>query len=168
VQDMSIYFDDFGNKECVETMGSMDMGMAGKVQMHQMLITKDGYLYSFDMTNKTGTKTKINTGGSQKEIDFSNMTDEMMKQMKITKGGTEVLLGKSCQQYSMEDPTLKMKSTYSVWNGIPLKSEVEISGIVAKVTATKLEENATIPAEKFEIPKDVKITEVSDMNTKNK
>ena len=162
-QAMTIYFDDNGSKECVETIGEMDMGMAGKIKMHQLSITKDGYMYNLDMTAKTGTKTKITTSGKQQDIDFSNMTDELMKQMKITKQGTEVVMGKTCDKYTMDDPTLKMKSTYCVWNGIALKSEIDMAGIVAKVTATKIEENATIPAEKFEIPKDIKITEMKGM-----
>jgi len=153
-QDMTIYFDDFGNKECVETTGDM-MG----IKLHQMTITKDGFMYNLDMTKKTGTKTKVSSAGKQKDIDFNNLTDEMMKQMKITKQGTEDVMGKTCDKYTMDDPTLKMKSTYCVWNGIALKSEINMAGIIAKVTATKIVENASVPAEKFEIPKDIKISE---------
>jgi len=162
-QDMTIYFDDYGNKECVETIGEMDMGIAGKVKMHQLSITKDGYMYNLDMTNKTGTKTKVTAGGKQQDIDFSNLTDDMMKQMKITKQGTEEIMGKTCDKYTMDDPTLKMKSTYCVWNGIALKSEINMAGIVAKITTKKIEENASVPATKFEIPKDIKITEMKGM-----
>ncbi|MFA4852205.1 MAG: hypothetical protein WC599_06775 [Bacteroidales bacterium] len=162
-QTITLYFDDYGNKECAETKGEMDMGIAGKVQMHQLAITKDGYVYNIDMTNKSGTKTKITPNSKQKDIDFSNLTEDMMKQMKIKKEGTEVLLGKTCDKYSLDAPALKMKSSYSVWNGIPLKSEVNMIGIVAKITTTKIEENCVIPAEKFEIPKDIKITEVKGM-----
>lgn len=164
-QTMTLYFDDYGNKECAETMGEMDMGIVGKVHMPQQLlaITKDGYAYNIDMTNKSGTKTKIMPNRMQKDIDFSNLTEDMMKQMKITKQGTEVLLGRTCDKYSMYEPALKMKSSYSVWNGIPLKSEVNIAGIVAKTITTKIEENCVIPAERFEIPKDIKITELKGM-----
>lgn len=157
-QSMTMYFDDYGNKECVETTGDV-MGM----KVHQLSITKDGYMYSIDLTAKTGTKSKIATGGKQQDIDFNNLTDEMMKQMKITKQGTEEILGKTCDKYSMDDPAMKMKSTYSVWNGIPLKSDIDMAGITAKVTTTKIEENASIPADKFEIPKDVKITDMKGM-----
>ena len=65
---------------------------------------------------------------------------------------TEEIMGKTCDKYTMDDPALKMKSTYSVWNGIPLKSEIDMAGVKATVTTTKIEENASIPAEKFEIP----------------
>ncbi len=160
-QDVSIYFDDYGSKECTETSSEMDMGMAGKVKIHNVSLSKDGFMYSFDLTNKTGTKMKANPQTQKnKDIDFNGMTAEAMKQMHITKLGTETFLGKTCDKYSMDDPTLKMKGTYTVWNGIPLKSEMDMSGIAVKLIAKKLEENATIPAEKFEVPKDVKITEI--------
>lgn len=81
----------------------------------------------------------------------------------LSKQGTEEVMGKTCDKYTMDDPTLKMKSTYCVWNGIALKSEINMAGIVAKVTTKKIEENASVPATKFEIPKDIKITEMKGM-----
>lgn len=163
VQKMTLYFDDYGAKECSETVYSMDMGMAGKIETHSMMITKDGYIYNFDLTNKTGTKSKIaeNTKGKTDNIDFNNLTAEMMKEMKITKEGTETVLGKTCEKYKMDNSDLGMKSSYCVWDGIPLKYEVDMEGIVAKATTTKLQENVEVPAEKFEIPKDIKITEIN-------
>ena len=158
VQSMTIYFDDYGNKECSETKGVIDMGIAGKIQIHNMTIVNNGYIYNLDISNKSGTKSKCSF--SAKDIDFSNLNEDIMKQMKISEAGTEVILGKTCDKYLLNDPALKIKSAYSVWNGLPLKSEVSINGITAKVTAKKIEENCTISAEKFEISKDIKITEV--------
>jgi hypothetical protein len=159
-QNITVYFDDYGSKECTETKSEMDMGIAGKIKIHNISLMKDGYMYSIDMTNKSGTKTKVGSMGGKKEIDFSAMTEDMMKQMKITKLGTEVLLGKTCDKYSMDDAALGMKGTYSVWEGIPLKSEVDMAGIKATITTTKIDENATVPAEKFEVPAGIKITDM--------
>lgn len=162
VQKMTMYFDDYGAKECNETVYNMDMGMAGKIETHSMMITKDGYMYNIDLTNKTGTKSRVvpNAKGKTDNIDFNNMTADMMKEMKITKEGTETVMGKSCNKYKMDNTDLGMKSSYCVWNGIPLKYEINMEGIIAKATTTKIEENAFVPAEKFEIPKDIKITEM--------
>ncbi|HNW97571.1 MAG TPA: hypothetical protein PKK00_04050 [Bacteroidales bacterium] len=162
IQKMKMYFDDFGNKECVETNYTMDMGIAGKIEMHSKVITGNGYIYNIDLTKKSGTKTKITTNEKNKtnDIDFNNMDEKIMKEMHITKAGTEKVMDKTCDKFNMNNPELKMKSSYSVWNGIPLKYEMNMSGIVAKATTTKIEENATIPAEIFEIPADIKITEI--------
>jgi len=160
-QTITMYFDDYGNKQSTETKGELDMGALGKTEMHNLNFRKDDYSYNIDLVKKTGTKMKTLTSGKQKDIDFSKLSDDMMKQMKITKQGTEEVLGKTCDKYLLNDPDLKMKSSYCVWNGIPLKSEVDMGGIKATVTATKIEENASIPNEKFEIPKDIKIKEIN-------
>ncbi|MGD0712082.1 MAG: hypothetical protein ABR968_12995 [Bacteroidales bacterium] len=160
-QTITMYFDDYGNKRSNETSGEIDMGALGKTEMHNLSFTKDGYMYNIDLVKKTGTKVKAPTSGNHKDIDFSKLSDDMMKQMKITKQGTEVVLGKTCDKYFMDDPTLKMKSTYCVWNGIPLKSEVDMGGMKATVTATKIQENVSVPADRFEIPKGITVREIT-------
>jgi hypothetical protein len=162
VQKMTTYFDDYGAKECTETIGSMDLGMAGKVETHTKMVTIDGFVYNLDLTTKTGTKSKVvpNAKNKTDNFDFNNMTADLMKEMHITKEGTETVLGKTCDKYNMDNPELSMKSSYCVWEGIPLKYEVGIAGIIAKYNATKFEENASVPEEKFEIPKDITITEM--------
>jgi hypothetical protein len=152
-QKVTVYFDDYGNKENKET--EADMGM---VQMDNISLTLDGYLYSIDMSRKIGTKMKI-PKTSNKDIDFNKLTEDMMKSMNITKLGTETVLGKTCDKYSMDDASLKMKIIYCVWDGIPLKMESETMGIKSTLVTTKIDENASVPADKFEIPKDVKITD---------
>ncbi|MFH0867363.1 MAG: hypothetical protein V1904_14315 [Bacteroidota bacterium] len=162
VQKMTKYFDDYGDKECDETISSMDLGMAGKVETHTKMLTLDGYIYNINFTNKTGTKSKItpNAKGKSDNIDFNNLSADIMKEMHITKEGTETVLQKTCDKYKMDNPELNMKSSYCVWDGIPLKFEVNMAGAIAKYNATKIEENVSVPAEKFEIPKDIKITEM--------
>ncbi len=152
---ITTWFDDYGNKRATET--KTDMGM---VKMDKMNLVKEGYDYSFDVIKKTGTKTKIPAMGDNKNINFNNLSDEMMKQMKISKLGTEVVMGKTCDKYSMDDATMKTKSTFCVWNGIPMKTEMEVMGMKVTTITNKLEENASVPADKFEIPADVKITDL--------
>ena len=60
----------------------------------------------------------------------------------------------------MNDSTLHLKSTYSVWKGFPLKSVIDLNGIKAIISASSIEENCSIPKEKFEIPADIKISEL--------
>lgn len=156
-QDMTVYFDDYGTRECTETVYAMDMGMAGKIETHNMTITRDGYIYNLDLVNKTGTKTKLiyNKKGKTDNIDFNHISPDNMKELNITKEGTEQVLDKTCDKYSMSCPDLNIKATYYIWNGFSLKWETNMMGIVTKYTSTKIEENATVPAEKFEIPKDI-------------
>lgn len=156
----TLYFDDYGNKECTEVTMEMEM-MGQKVQTHNMTITKDGYTYDLNLTEKTGKKMKAmpaasNTGG----VDFSQLSDAMMKEMHITKGGNENVCGKDCQVFTMDNPDTKMKATFAVWNNIPLKSNMDMGGMAAVMNAIQVEENVTIPADKFEVPSDITVTEM--------
>ncbi|MGE5848117.1 MAG: hypothetical protein ACM34O_15445, partial [Ignavibacteria bacterium] len=70
---------------------------------------------------------------------------------------TESILGKTCEVFSMNNEKSKLKGTVYNWQGLTLKSEIEMGGIKMKTAATKIEENIPIPSEKFEVPKDIKI-----------
>ena len=154
-QHVTIYFDDYGNKQSKETKS--DMGM------DNLSITKDGFVYDIDLIKKIGKKIKIPSTGDVKNINYSQLSEDMMKQMKITKLGTEDVLGKTCDKYSIDDAAMKMKVTNWVWNGIPLKSESEMTamgmGIKTTIITTKIDENAAVPADKFEIPAGIKLTD---------
>jgi hypothetical protein len=156
---ITLYFDDYGNKECQETITEMEM-MGTKVKTHSMNITKDGYSYELNMIDKTGKKMKsMPASTAPGGIDFSKLSEDMMKQMHITKGGNENVCGKDCSVFSIDNADMKMKGTFAVWNNIPLKSSIDLGGMPMLMNATKVEENASIPADKFEVPSDIKMTE---------
>ena len=167
-QTMIKYFDDYGNKECMEITGEMKMGMGSPVKMNHTNITVDGFLYNLDNNKKTGTKMAVKGKGGHKDIEFKNLTEDQMKELNMTKGGTETILGKTCNKFTLNDTKRKMKATYYVWDGILLKSEVSMAGITAVNAAIKIEENATVPDGKFTIPTDYKITESTGLPKKKK
>ncbi len=145
----TLLFDDYGAKE--KTVVEMEM-MGMKSQTNT--ITKDGVVYNYDAEKKTGTKTDEITKSSS--IDFENLTEEIRKDMKLEKIGEEPFLGKNCDKYSINYEKMKMKGTYLVWKGIPLKTDIEISSVKMILEAVKLTESVSIPATEFEIPKDIK------------
>jgi len=49
-----------------------------------------------------------------------------------------------------------------IWEGIPLKSVSSVSGIEVTMEALQLKTDVEIPAEKFEVPKGVKMEEARD------
>ncbi len=146
-------FDDYGSKEVTEVMAEM-MG----TKIHTVTLRKDGFIYSFDMVKKTGTKKPVPTMDNT-NIDFQNLTEEMVKDMKLKKEGTEEFLGKTCEKMSIDYTKMSMKGTFLVYKGVALKSETDMGTTKMKLTAEKFEENPTIPAEKFEVPADIKIME---------
>lgn len=160
-QTQVLYFDDYGKKECRESMNNMSV-MGRKINQNTISIRKDGYMYSFDLEKKTGTKMQIpSTVDVMKNLDFSKLSDDVMKEWNMVKEGTQTVLGKECNVLSMKSDKMGMQGKYYVWNNIPLKSETRMSGMVVSLIATKIEENVDIPASKFEIPADIKFREIN-------
>lgn len=148
----TLYFDDYGAKEAIET----SMEIAG-IKSNTVNITKDGFMYTLNTIEKTATKTKIPT---QANIDFNNLSDQIMKDMNLKKEGSEEFAGKKCDKYSIDNTNMKMKGTFLVWKGIALKSDLDFSSMKTQMLAKSVKEDASVPAEKFDIPADYKITEL--------
>jgi hypothetical protein len=153
-QKITMYFDEFGKKEAsVLTMEMMGM------KTETRTIKKDGYSYDIDMTKKECKKKKLPGAGDPNDLNFKDMSADMMKKMSIKKEANETFLGKDCEKYVMDYKEMKMKGTYLVWNAIPLKTDVDMGGIKMVMEATKIQENASVPADKFEVPAGFKTIE---------
>ena len=148
-QKQVLFFDEYGAKECVEATATM-FGQ----KTHNININKEGYAYSIDMVKKTGTKIKIPTDAA---INFNDLKEGIAKDMNIKKVGAETVLGKTCDKYTIDNKKQQMKGYYLVWNGIALKTELTVMGMKTVVEVTKIDENASVPADKFEIPKGIKM-----------
>lgn len=151
-----LYFDNYGNKECTETNMEMEM-MGQKIKIHQLSIIADGYIYAIDLDKKTGTKMKMSSLSDPSKIDYNNLNSNEMKEYNIKKEGTETLLGKKCDIYSMSHAKMNLKGKTWIWNGINMKSNISMGGITVKTTTTKIEENASVPSSKFVVPNGIKI-----------
>lgn len=134
--EQTAYFNDSGALEAIY----LSMELMGN-KSTSITVTKDNYAYNFNPDNKTG-------------IDFENLNEKVIKDYNIKKEGSENLLGKECDKYSMSNPP-SMKGNYLVWKGITLKMDVDISTIKMIFEATSVQENVDVPAEKFVIPADI-------------
>ncbi|HNZ67779.1 MAG: hypothetical protein WBK43_04245 [Prolixibacteraceae bacterium] len=144
----TLYFDDYGNKEVTESY----MDIMGTKTTNVML-SKDGTMYNFDPENKTGMKSPAMPQMNQ--LNFGALTDEVIKEWNLKEEGTETFLDKECTKYSMNNTSLNMKGYYWVWKGIVLKMDLEMATSGMVMEATNIQENAEVPAEKFEIPADI-------------
>ncbi|MFO7722422.1 MAG: hypothetical protein R6V49_04275 [Bacteroidales bacterium] len=143
----TLYFTDYGKKESTVTTAEM-MGM----KINSVTITKDGFIYTFDPVKKMGTKTSLS---EQPNIDFENLTEEIMVDMKINEAGKETILGKPCIKYSINNESIPMQGFYWVWKGIPMKTNAEMGNSAMVLEATELKDNAKIPDSQFDIPEDI-------------
>jgi hypothetical protein len=146
----TLYFDDYGAKK--STVMAMDI--MGKT-VTTITITKDGYVYSFNPDKKTGTKTAVKSK-QDTNIDFKNLSKEMEQKMNLKNLGKENFIGKNCDKYSIDYTDMQMKGTFLVWEGIALKTDVKVSSTTMLVIAKKIQENAVIAANQFEVPADIK------------
>ncbi|MFH0893469.1 MAG: hypothetical protein V2A54_03445 [Bacteroidota bacterium] len=154
----TLYIDAYGTKESTEVNSEMEM-FGQKIKTHNLEFTKDGYKYSIDLEKKMGNKMKM-IAPPKEAVEWNKLSDEVMKKMNIKKEGTEAICGVTCDIYSIDYKEMQMKGKNWVYKGISMKSEMTAMGFPVKLKAVKFQENVAIPADKFEVPKDVKITDV--------
>src|SRR5688500_4880312 len=90
-QTQTTYCDDYGEKEANDSY--MELKMMGQVsKTHNRTINRDRMVYSLDLMKKTGTKMavpKVLPGqNNDGKFDFDAMSEQMMKDMNITKKGS--------------------------------------------------------------------------------
>jgi len=81
--------DDYGNKDVTKVMAEM-MG----TKIHTVTIHKNGFVYICDMVKKPANKVHFAKAAAS-DIDFENLSDEMVKDMNLKKDGTAEFLGKT-------------------------------------------------------------------------
>jgi hypothetical protein len=150
-----LWFDAFGQKECMETSAEM-MGMKSTSRQFK----KDGFAYNINMDAKTGTKIKINTDQfDPTDMKFDDLTDEIKTKYNLKEEGSESFMGKDCKIWSIDYQGSKGK--FWVWNNIALKTEMSSGGLKIEMKAIEFSENPTLPAGIFDVPQGVTITETN-------
>ncbi len=152
----SLYYDDYGNKICYEVKSPMGV---------MTTIQKDDKTYVLDMKNKTCTtfddETEDENDNSFLDYDFDNIESDDMKSLGLKKEANQKFLNKDCQVFSMTKEGAKIK--FWVNNNLMLKMETEAMGMKISMAAVKVDENADIPASKFEVPKDFKTVDMKSL-----
>ena len=145
----SIFFSDL----CRAITVHMKMDFMGNA-MEMTILRKDGKTYMINAAEKQVQEMPAGGMGGA-DINFLNLTDQVKAANKIKEAGKETILGRECTKYTMESSQMgmTMSQTVWVWNGIVLKSLTDGGQFQFGNTATKLEENANIPASTFDIPK---------------
>ena len=145
----TVYFDDYGALEA-QKMKMNFMGM----DTEMTILRKDGKTYMINAAEKQVQEMPAGGMGGA-DINFLALTDAVKAANKIKEAGKETVLGKECTKYTMESSQMgmTMSQTVWVWEGIALKSLTDGGQFQFGNEAVKFEENATIPASTFEVPK---------------
>jgi hypothetical protein len=156
----TLYFDDYGAKQA--TYSRTDMKMMGQtIHTEKVSIDADGYHVDYDPEKKTGSRHKLGAGipssGGAPAVDVKNLTEEMRKEMKIQELPPRTIDGKVANGYGMETMGFKVRAW--TWKGLPLYSETDMGKKPIIVSAKSVKIDVTVPADKFVVPPDVKLTD---------
>lgn len=158
----TLYFDRWGMREAKYT--NSELTVAGITQKSNTLNLIDGdWFYVIDLDKRTGTKTQNpllkQIADRSATKDLSELGEKMMRDMGAEKTGVEEVAGKMCDVWEVKN----LRSKSWVWRSVTLKVQVNMGAMEMNSTATKFEEGASIPADRFAIPSDVTITEGPDV-----
>jgi hypothetical protein len=156
----TLYFDRWGMREAKYTQTEIKAGSIS-VKQNRLGLLDGEWPYAVDLDQKTGTKIatpmmKELAGAAKREgKDATDLGEEMLARMGGRKIGMETLLGKTCDVWEIK--SLNAKSW--VWQGLTLKTEVNMMGKTTTTEAVRLQDNVSVPEEKLTLPQDVKITQ---------
>ncbi len=150
----TLYFDDFGARQAVYRTLTASVG--GKPAATQtVVIIRDGMVYSFNPENKKGVKMNMPPGMKGLLPDFASMAPDARARFKYHEIEPRTFLGKVSQGFSVEQNGMPVKIW--TWKGVPMHMESGGAHPIV-IETTKLETDVAIPAEKFVVPTDIKLT----------
>lgn len=150
------YVEDYGKKEAVEI--AMKTGGVAGIEKHIRTISEGASVVNVDLDMKTAMRMNL----PQQPINYLQLTPDVIEKFKIKETGQEEIAGKPCKKYALEITQMGQTVQMSVWiwKGLALKSETASNGMVVMVeTATQVDENTAVPADKFVVPEGIVVKE---------
>ena len=149
------YIDDYGFKQAdYEDTVTKIFGMKNKEKKGTILIGPVVYAidYKTNTVNK-GTNPVYETYANNSG-DYDKLGREAMTALGYSDTGEKgTVLGNECEIW--EGPMGQIW----IWKGLALKTKVNVLGIKVEEVATRIDLNAKVPSDKFEVPKNMKIVD---------
>jgi len=156
----TLYFDNYGNR-C-----AMRMDTKRDAELNRgWVISLGEYQYIYDKSRSNeGWKLKNPIiewiqQNSLKEIE--KYTEDIYAELGIVRAGTEKFLGKECLAYKGENGKLL------TWNGILMYMHLNFGGELTQQEATSIKVNIPVDEKYFEIPKDIKFSDLPGFGTRD-
>jgi hypothetical protein len=139
-----VYFDDFGVKECRETYSGD--------KLEERYFSDGNNLYSVKPSKKQAFKRGVSSRGTELRMEWSDFATEKDRQSgKFKKLPDMTIAGKKCEVFEHDDGNGAF-SRYGGWNKILMYLHVKSKSVESVKQAVKVEENAKVSPEKFNIP----------------
>ncbi len=164
-------FRDFGALELKEVKAKMNladlppaaraMGMGGET--HNFTLIEGDTTTTWDADTKRGTKIKgtMDLFGGQDQVAAQGGLQQlgvgMIKSLGGTQEGTKKVAGLECTVWDIK----KLNGKVCEHKGVSLEADVELGGMKQHTLATKVDFSAPVPADKFQLPADIKLREMS-------
>ena len=151
-----LYFDDYGNKECIEKFEKDPV--SGKDMLSEATFCNGGFHYNYTTSQMEGAKTKNLGYGVAARFDMKDANDDLKKDLQYKELPSETIAGQTCDVITIVTPSGNSK-VYG-WNHIVLRQFVDNPQYKIKndMSATKIDLTTPIPAGKFDVPANVKFT----------
>ncbi|HSW55636.1 MAG TPA: hypothetical protein VLH59_11165 [Ignavibacteriaceae bacterium] len=154
----TLYFDKFGNR-CAMKMdtkrdGELNRGWVISLEEYQYIYDKSRSNEGWKLKNPIIEWIQLN---SLKEIE--KYTEDIYAKLGIVRAGTEKFLGKECLAYKGENGKLL------TWNGILMYLNLNFGGELTQQEVTSIKVNIPVDEKYFEIPKDVKFSDLPMFGT---
>lgn len=142
----TLWFDDYG--ACERTLTAMDMGGGMGTAEWLSIALPDGKAYMLDESRKTASEMK------RIEVNYLEMSDEMVKARKARVIGQETVDGRDCTVWEEKLKQIFTTSTVTswVWKGIPIKYNIDKPK--SSTTLISIEQKPSLPASLFTVPND--------------
>ena len=149
----TLYFDEYGYKSAMK----MDTKMNDQPQKGWVVSFKE-YQYIFDPAKPDeGLKMKnpiIESLLKMDKPDFDKVAEDLYSKMGMKKAGTEKFMDRDCIAFKGD------MGKILTWNGILMLMDMNYSGIKTKQEVTSIKINVPVDSKYFEIPKNIKFSEM--------
>jgi outer membrane lipoprotein-sorting protein len=156
----TLWFDRHGMREAKLTQTVLTVA-GHTVKTNRLTILDGGTTTTADLDRKTATKmptpmlNDLVEAAKKQGGDMTDLGTAMIQRMGAVKTGTDTVAGKPCDVWEIK--SLGSKSW--LWNGVTLRNETNFGGQSMKTIATSVQENVTIPEDKFALPAGITATE---------
>ena len=149
----TMYFDEYGYRSAMK----MDTKMNDQPQKGWVVSFKE-YQYIFDPAKPDeGLKMKnpiIESMLKMDKPDFDKVAEDLYSKMGMKRAGTEKFMDRDCIAFKGDNGKIL------TWNGILMLMDMTYSGIKTKQEVTSIKINVPVDAKYFEIPKNIKFSEM--------
>ncbi len=166
----TLYFDQWGAREARYTNATLRLGKGVERKVSRLILTNKEWVYTIDFLEKTGIKTR-NPAYDKKQAatnlnvrDLSRINAQKLYKLGGKKIGTEQVADLPCEVWEVK----RLAAKFWIWKQLVLKRQPKIATERTIIReAIIVSTGNTIPDDKFAIPKDIKIKDLSKESLMN-